>query len=90
MSPGEKARGVEGNRVVVDNHLSCSREVMKGDSADYGAGAAVIDSHIWLRRNETSAAQMYSIEDGGLVEAQDLNTSSRIARIDVEEAKGWD
>ena len=88
MSPGEKARGVEGNRVVVDNHLSCSREIMEGDSADHGAGAGVIDSHMWLRRKITHGAHIYSIEDSGFVRAQDFNASRRIGYIDVEEARG--
>lgn len=56
----------------MDDHFNVSREGVEGCSANDDAGVGLVDCHIWLGAEDTSAVHFYRVENGGLVRAEDL------------------
>lgn len=73
----------------MDSHFNFSGEGVEGGRANDGAGVSFVDCHMWLGTEETSGVDLYRVEDGSFVGAQNLGIPVRHARmVDVEETRG--
>ena len=79
MRGSKYTQGGEGDRVVVDDHVSLFGPGVEGDGANDGAGVSPVDCHIRLGAEETFAAHFYRVEDGSFVRAEDTGTLLRYA-----------
>lgn len=75
VGAGEYALGGEGDGVVVEDYLDCSRDAAKGDGADDDARVGFVNGQMRFPQ----AVLFYCVENGGFVGAEDLNIVVRHA-----------